>query len=263
MRALNLGQPLGGTVDAKVNWLVDAVKKIELSSREEYAESTPIKAITGLANIKNVQAALERIADLSAFLDGIFTGEANGDLLGRTGGAWTNRTLAAVLGDMLTAQGHIVRRGASAPEAYQANAANTFLGGNGTTVESRTASQVLASLSIATGSYTPTLTSVANLDATTALALRYIRIGPYVFVFGQLGTDTTAAADTATEVGISLPIASNFSSSIQLTGTGASEGNTRPARILADTTNDRARYFYLSSTTAAITHGFWFAYEIL
>ena len=67
MRALNLGQPLGGTVDAKVNWLVDAVKKIELSSREEYAESTPIKAITGLTNIKNVQAAIEELTRVTGF----------------------------------------------------------------------------------------------------------------------------------------------------------------------------------------------------
>lgn len=64
MRALNLGQPLGGTVDAKVNWLVDAVKKIELSSREEYAESTPIKALPNMPNVRNVQQALALVQTL-------------------------------------------------------------------------------------------------------------------------------------------------------------------------------------------------------
>lgn len=64
---------------------------------------------------------------------------------------------AASPGVLLTAQGQIIRRGASAPEAYQANTVNTFLGGNGTTVESRTAAQVLTSLGYEIGTFTPTM----------------------------------------------------------------------------------------------------------
>lgn len=85
---------------------------------------------------------------LTAFLDAVFTTEANGDLVGRTGENWTNRTLAAVLGDMLTARGQIIRRGSSAPEALAAQTANTFLGGDGTDVTTRTAAQVKTSLGL-------------------------------------------------------------------------------------------------------------------
>lgn len=61
MRALSLGQPLGSSTEARVAWLVDAVKKIELASNERYAETVPIKPITGLTNVKEVQSALEAL----------------------------------------------------------------------------------------------------------------------------------------------------------------------------------------------------------
>jgi len=176
MRALNLGQPLGGTVDAKVNWLVDAVKKIELSSREEYAESTPIKAITGLTNIKNVQAALEALLDRSP-----------------------------------------------------------------------------------SGTYTPTLTNTTNLDASTAFACTYIQIGNAVFVAWRFEADATAAA--ACVMGMSLPVAANFSAASQLNGNGiSSAGNA--VRITADTTNDRAQFSWTSGVTVNAAFNGLFGYII-
>lgn len=58
--------------------------------------------------------------------------------------------VASFLGRLLTARGQIIRRGATAPEALAAQTANTFVGGDGTDVTTRTAAQVKTSLGFPT-----------------------------------------------------------------------------------------------------------------
>jgi hypothetical protein len=50
---------------------------------------------------------------------------------------------------------------------------------------------------VVSGSYTPTLVNVANLDASTAYSCQYVRVGSVVIVSGQVDVDPTAAADSA------------------------------------------------------------------
>lgn len=67
-------------------------------------------------------------------------------LLRSTGTAPAWATGTTVLDDLASTRGYLLRRGASVWEGLAASAADTFVGGDGTDVGVRTASQVLASL---------------------------------------------------------------------------------------------------------------------
>lgn len=104
------------------------------------------------------------------------------------------------------------------------------------------------------GTYTPTLTGVANVAASTPnSSASYVRTGSVVRVSGTIQIDPTAAS-VATTIGISLPIASNFTSFTQLSGRAARvQGTIGPlvAGITADSTNDRAQMTFLNDTDVA------------
>lgn len=113
------------------------------------------------------------------------------------------------------------------------------------------------------GTYTPTLTNVANLDATTARLCTWLRIEASVMVSGQLDADPTTTA-TATKIGISLPVASNFSTAFQCGGTAASPAiSGQPAAIYADATNDRAQMEWKTVDVTNQTMCFSFLYQVI
>lgn len=112
------------------------------------------------------------------------------------------------------------------------------------------------------GTYTPTTTDVTNLDASSSAGAQYMRVGNVVTVSGQVTVDPTAAG--LVQLGISLPIASNFTSEEQLGGVGASSAvNGQSAAIRADTTNDRAQLAWITTDTASRTMAFTFTYQVL
>jgi hypothetical protein len=69
------------------------------------------------------------------------------------------------------------------------------------------------------GTYTPTITGIANYAAGTAYSCRYIRNGNTVTVYGKVTVQPTATA-TITTFSLSLPIASSFVNSYDGAGTG-------------------------------------------
>lgn len=71
--------------------------------------------------------------------------------------------------------------------------------------------------------YTPTLTSVANISASTAHESSYVRIGDFVIVQGSVDIDPNAT-NTLTQLKVSLPIDATFSSQIELSGNGTNRG---------------------------------------
>lgn len=75
------------------------------------------------------------------------------------------------------------------------------------------------------GTWTPTLTNVTNVDASVGGACHYIRIGDNVMCWGLLQIDATVAA-SAVVVRMSLPIASNFSDTSDASGNLTSPGVT-------------------------------------
>jgi hypothetical protein len=59
---------------------------------------------------------------------------------------------------------------------------------------------------IVSGVYTPTLTNLSNVDASTALECFYWRIGPMVFVRGACEIDATStASDVQLQISFPLP----------------------------------------------------------
>lgn len=115
---------------------------------------------------------------------------------------------------------------------------------------------------IASGTYTPTLTGVANVAASTAYASQWMRVGNVVTVSGKVDVDPTAAV--ATQLGISLPIASNFANNQECAGTAASPAVAgQVAAILGDTTNDRCQMEWIAVDLSNRAMFFTFTYVVL
>ncbi len=117
---------------------------------------------------------------------------------------------------------------------------------------------------VASGTYTPTLTNVTNVAASTAYACQWMRVGNVVTVSGQVDIDVTLAASTASELGISLPIASSLTADQQVGGDAISDSiASLSARIKADVTNDRASVVFKAISLTNDTYSFTFTYLIL
>lgn len=112
------------------------------------------------------------------------------------------------------------------------------------------------------GSYTPTLTAVSNVSASTTGLCVYSRVGDVVTVSGAINVTATAAG-ASTVIGISLPIPSNIGGSTDLGGCAASAGVQQSAGIDGDLTNDRAQMRYISVDTGARGMFFSFCYRVL
>lgn len=113
------------------------------------------------------------------------------------------------------------------------------------------------------GTYTPTLTIVANLNAVTAYACQYCRVGDMVIVSGKCDVNPDITA-TSTQLGISLPVASNFATAQQCGGTAFSPTiAAQGAGILADTVNDRAQMQWVAGDVSNQPMTFLFAYRVI
>lgn len=121
------------------------------------------------------------------------------------------------------------------------------------------------SSTIASGTYTPTLTGVTNVTSTTAYVCQYMRVGNVVTVSGKIEV-TPTVNNAQTTIGVSLPIASNFANSQECGGAAHSVANTvlgHGAAIYADATNDRAEMDYFETHGASDTFSFSFTYQII
>jgi hypothetical protein len=120
----------------------------------------------------------------------------------------------------------------------------------------------ITALNLASGNYTPTLTSVANLDATTAYSCQYLRVGSVVTVSGRLDANPTAAGTTT--IGISLPVASNLANANECAGAAfSSEVAGQGAAIFGDSTNDRALMQWVAVDISDRPMFFTFSYRII
>jgi len=109
--------------------------------------------------------------------------------------------------------------------------------------------------------YTPTLTNVANVAASTAYSCQYSRVGTVVTVSGEVDIDPTTTI-TLTQLGISLPIASNLTATNELGGTSADDLGTA-ARVAGDATNNRAEVRMTPVDVTNRRFSFTFTYRIL
>ena len=115
------------------------------------------------------------------------------------------------------------------------------------------------------GTYTPTVTNIINLDASAfGTTCHYMRVVNEVLVSGEFTADVTAAGSTA-QLRIDLPIASALTATNQLSGTFVSANAASICGVIyADVTNDQAEFEWIQpSTPSNITYRFMFSYTIL
>jgi hypothetical protein len=130
-------------------------------------------------------------------------------------------------------------------------------------VEDLTPAEVRSILGLAYGTYTPTLTNVANLDASTAYECQYLKVGNTVVVSGKVDLDPTTTL-TSTQLGISLPVASNIGSLQDVGGVAFASGVvSQGASILGDVSNDRAQLQFICSDVTNQAMYFIFSYQVI
>lgn len=114
------------------------------------------------------------------------------------------------------------------------------------------------------GNFTPTLTNVTNVAASTAYSGQWSRDGNIVTGSGTLDIDTTTGS-VATVIGISLPVASNFAIPTDASGvisSGAIFGLVGSVR--GDSTNDRFNITFISDAAAGnYTFTYTFSYTVI
>jgi hypothetical protein len=133
---------------------------------------------------------------------------------------------------------------------------------NGSAISSGTVAAARLPLVLTSGTYTPTLTGVVNVAASTAYLCQYLRVGSVVTVSGQVDIDPTAAGDT--QLGLSLPVASAFATPQQCAGSAVSAAVAgQSAAILGDVANARAQVQWIAVDTANRAFSFSFQYLIV
>jgi hypothetical protein len=112
------------------------------------------------------------------------------------------------------------------------------------------------------GTYTPVLTALSNVDVLVANECQYMRVGNVVTVSGRIQVDATASA-TLTTVSCSLPIASTFTEESNLGGTGSYKAlfSTNVIFSIYAGNND-AEFRAYPTTTANMLVPFSFTYQI-
>jgi hypothetical protein len=115
------------------------------------------------------------------------------------------------------------------------------------------------------GTYTPSLTNGTNMAASTAQPLQYMRVGNTVIVGGYVGIDTTSAGATTTGMRMSLPVASNFTTSTDAGGAGTAPvggGANDGWNFYANSATDDIQIDGNSMDTAARNLFFTFVYQV-
>lgn len=121
---------------------------------------------------------------------------------------------------------------------------------------------------LASGTYTPTLTNELNTSAAANNGVaHYIRVGDQVTVYGSVSFSTTTGGNTTSIIGISLPIASNFTTGADAVGNGNAPGAAQSlssnAVVYADHITDTAYLgFYAISATGSGNLSYSFIYTV-
>lgn len=132
--------------------------------------------------------------------------------------------------------------------------------GTGTALDPIDIDQAL--IAVTAGTYTPTLSNTTNVTSSTPALCHYFKIGNQVTVTGKVGISTPAAV--ATVLGISLPIASNFSATTDAAGVASSIAALASfPYVEANTTTDIAELKFLSQGNISSTVFFTFTYTVI
>ena len=112
------------------------------------------------------------------------------------------------------------------------------------------------------GTWVPTLTNVANIDASTAFTCQFLRLDRCVVCSGKADIDPTVGGGTLTRMRMSLPVApAAFTATEQAGGAGAATtvaGEVAPIRAGVAFTSVEWRWNTINAANAS--YPFWFMY---
>jgi hypothetical protein len=136
------------------------------------------------------------------------------------------------------------------------------LSGTGTRMVEASSTGLLSATKIVdAGTYTPTATAIQNTSGITASVAQYTRIGNIVTVSGSVAF-TQGASTGATQIDLTLPIASTFTTASQLAGTANDweQSNQQSGVMKSINTGTKARFYFVTSTSSALTYDFYYTY---
>jgi len=125
-----------------------------------------------------------------------------------------------------------------------------------------TAANARTNLGITSGTYTPTITNISNIQAVTAAVCMFTQIGTMVTVNGRVNIDPTTNG-SATAIEMTLPVASNLGAVGDLIGVSSCAQTTQSGALSANTTTDRALMEFQAGSNAARDHVFTFTYKVI
>lgn len=112
------------------------------------------------------------------------------------------------------------------------------------------------------GTYTPTITNISNIQAVTAFVCMYTRVGSMVTVNGRVNIDTTTNG-SATAIEMTLPIASNLGAVGDLMGVSGCAATIQAGAVYANISTDRAVMEFQAGSNAARDHSFTYMYRVI
>lgn len=117
---------------------------------------------------------------------------------------------------------------------------------------------------LTSGTWTPTVSGVSNINSATASSGQYVQVGTVVACSVKI--DITNFSAIQAKLGVSLPVSSNLASQGDLAGTAnplASTTGYNPGVVYADTVNKRAEIAYVAQGTTSTSWFLTFTYRVL
>lgn len=116
---------------------------------------------------------------------------------------------------------------------------------------------------VKSGTFTPTLTNVANVSSSTAFDVQYLRVDNTVTASGRVDIAPTAAG-VDTQLRMTLPVASALTGGAQLGGAAFCTGvASQGAGIIADPVTDQALFRFVASASGSAPFMFSFTYRVI
>ena len=110
------------------------------------------------------------------------------------------------------------------------------------------------------GTYTPSVTNVTNIQATTPRLAQYLRVGNTVTVSGSIEIDPTATGASA--IRLTIPVASNFANDYDCGGTFSTTTGVAGA-ISADAATDTVTFNWNAGVSTNDRYYYTFTYKVI
>ena len=203
-------------------------------------------------------ASGDDVNNAGIFLKNIRHAVLNGNIINAIGTNATGLLVAGTINQIAGTGNHYKSCTTDYREIIGTTITSKSLAGNTSTKTSQIGVGVTAS-----GTWTPTGTAGTNVNSLTQYECNYSRNGDIVQVGGQVSV--TPESTGAFDFTLSLPVASNFGSSAQASGTaiGTSADPDERASINADTTSDALKFSGTAIGSDAFTLIFTAMYRVL